>query len=87
MTKIRNKRKLRIFDVINACIMILLGFSFVVPFWIIACSSLSDNGQLMSCLLYTSRARENVFYFAGAAAGAKTSLSQPRNGYKRQAYG
>ena len=48
MTKIRNKRKLRIFDVINACIMILLGFSFVVPFWIIACSSLSDNGQLMS---------------------------------------
>ena len=36
MTKIRNKRKLRIFDVINACIMILLGFSFVVPFWIIA---------------------------------------------------
>ena len=48
MTKIRNKRKLRIFDVINACIMILLGFSFVMPFWIIACSSLSDNGQLMS---------------------------------------
>ena len=48
MTKIRNKRKLRIFDVINACIMILLGFSFVVPFWIIACSSLSDNGQRMS---------------------------------------
>ena len=48
MTKIRNKRKLRIFDVINACIMILLGFSFVVPFWIIACSSLSDNGQLKS---------------------------------------
>ena len=48
MTKIRNKRKLRIFDVINACIMILLGFSFVMPFCIIACSSLSDNGQLMS---------------------------------------
>lgn len=48
MINVKKHKKIQAFDVVNTCIMILLGCIFVLPFWIIFCTSLSENGQLMS---------------------------------------
>lgn len=48
MIKTKKHKKIQVFDVVNTLIMILLGCIFVLPFWIIFCTSLSENGQLMS---------------------------------------
>lgn len=45
----KKKYKLRIpvFDIINALLMILLSLIFIIPFWLILTSSLSDNSALL----------------------------------------
>lgn len=42
------KRKIRVFDIVLAVLMVALSFIFLLPFWIILVSSLSDNMQLMT---------------------------------------
>lgn len=45
--KIKAKRKkIAAFDVINGIIMVLLGLSFLLPFWMLITASLSDNALL-----------------------------------------
>ncbi len=41
------RRKIRAFDVFLALLMTVLAFCFIIPFWIIFVTSLSDNLQLM----------------------------------------
>lgn len=48
MINVKKHKKIQAFDVVNTGIMILFGCIFVLPFWIIFCTSLSENGQLMS---------------------------------------
>jgi putative aldouronate transport system permease protein len=42
------RKKIRAFDVALACVMTVLSLIFLLPFWIIVVSSLSENLQLMT---------------------------------------
>ncbi len=41
-------KKVSLFDIFNYTLMIVLSLVFLIPFWIILVSSLSDNSKLMS---------------------------------------
>ena len=40
------RKKIRLFDAINALIMIILSLIFVLPFWMMITASFSDNSAL-----------------------------------------
>ncbi len=43
----KNKRKIHAFDVVNACIMVLLSVLFILPLWMVLATSLSSNTEIL----------------------------------------